>query len=115
MSDLTEEYNFSTLVRGDFMEAMRPLLSTFRYVLDAKTGKIRPKHPGVSDWDGPWFHVKHHPEADCNLWHKIIFDYYHFIPEGCLSCWKVVVRPRWIEDLFKLLEFQLRPNIQNVE
>lgn len=107
MKKITDEYNFGALIHSDFMEKMRTLLDTRQYVLDTESGKIRPRHPHLSDWDGPWFHVRHHPEADCNLWHKVIFNNFKFIPEGCLSCWKVVVRPQWLEDLFKLLEFQL--------
>jgi hypothetical protein len=48
------------------------------------------------------------------LWHQIIFDLIslkqpaekQFVPRNCLSCWKVVVKPRTLEQLFHLLELQ---------
>ena len=107
MKDLTEEYNHAKFELGDIFEPLRPLLQSGAYMMDTSTGKIRPRVQNMSDWDGPWIHTMHHPEADCNLWHKIMFNHFNFVPSGCMSCWKVVVRPRWLEDLFKLLELQI--------
>jgi hypothetical protein len=109
--DLGANYNIEGLKLGDIFEPLRPLLATGRMVLDSKTGKIRYKHECLADWDSPWLHVKHHPEAHCGLWHRVMFDYFKFVPSGCMTCWKVVIRPRYIEDLFKLLEMQLEMDV----
>lgn len=126
MKNLADEYDYGKYRLGDLFEPIRDALSTGRFVLDAQTGKIRPREKFLSDWDTPWFHTKHLDGANCGLWHRFMFDYYNFIPSGCMNCWKVVVRPQWLEDLFKLMEFQLeldkpskcgvelRPNVYGV-
>lgn len=58
-------------------------------------GKVRFKEGNLKRSAHPvWIHVRLHPELDCNRWHKIYFNYYHFIPAECHDCWKVVVRPK---------------------
>jgi len=55
--------------------------------------------------DSPWIHVKSAPNRNCGLYHT-----YHerlgFIHSVCQECWKVVVRPRTLLELYKLLELQ---------
>jgi hypothetical protein len=58
-------------------------------------------------WNTPWHHVNDDGKSDCYLWHSIIFDVCGFIPTGCLSCFKVVVRPKTLKQLFALLDLQL--------
>jgi len=104
--DLVKNYDIEGLKLGDIIEPLRPLLATGSFVVDSEKGKIVQRRPYTADWDGPWYHTKHHPDCDCGLWHKIMFDYFKFVPSGCMTCWKVVVRPKYLEDLLLLLEMQ---------
>jgi hypothetical protein len=50
------------------------------------------------------------------MWHRIMFDVVNetlpadkkFIPSQCQDCWKVVVRPQTLKQLFALLDLQIR-------
>jgi hypothetical protein len=76
-------------------------------VVDPKTGIL--VHPTKMHQviDTPWVHPKQHPEKNCELCHNILFPAFNFIPRMCLNCWKVVVRPRTVEELFKLYNLQV--------
>ncbi len=64
--------------------------------------------------DTPWHHVRHDEWLDCGLWHRVMFDFLsqqlpgRFVPSRCQECWKVVVRPRTVVELFALLDLQKR-------
>lgn len=77
-------------------------------------GKIAGDHRVA--WDQPWQHVRQHPMLDCHTWHSILFDVIvaglppeeKFVPSMCQQCYKVVVRPKTVKQLFGLLELQKR-------
>lgn len=77
--------------------------------------KIDP-HRGIFHYEGkpspfhkpPWIYVRSTREKKCQLWHSIVFEAYKLFPIGCLNCWKVVVRPRNVEELFNLLDYEQR-------
>jgi len=54
----------------------------------------------------PWNFVKTHPDNLCGFWNHILFAMYAdkmgMPAKGCQSCYKIVVRPRTLEELFKL-------------
>ena len=62
----------------------------------------------------PWIYIvskrgvekEHNRKAVCFVSKDIKFKYYHFIPIGCHACWKVVVRPRTLKELFALHDLQ---------
>jgi len=56
--------------------------------------------------DTPWHHVKHLVGKKCLLDHHIKFNLCGYVPPKCLECWKVVVGPRTLKELFQLLEVQ---------
>ena len=45
-------------------------------------------------------------DRHCRLWSKFYFGKYSIIPKPCFNCWKVVVKPRTFEELFKLMRLQ---------
>lgn len=67
-------------------------------------------------WDYPWHHVKHTDQVDCHLWHRVMFDVVNeslptekkFVPSKCQECWKVVVKPKTLKQLFSLLDLQIK-------
>ena len=53
----------------------------------------------------PWIHIKQAPNRHCGLY-QTYFQRFGFIHSTCQECWKVVVRPRTLIELHKLLELQ---------
>ena len=96
------EFDYEDFVSNDVIDKCRGLLESPNWVIDANTQKIRPRFPGASEWRTPWVHIKHEPVSRCGLWHKVMFDVWKFVPKGCLDCWKVVVRPKDLENLFRV-------------
>jgi len=63
------------------------------------------------DPDPPWAYVEHGTWQNCHLWHKVLFDIIFdqsLVPTDCYQCFKVVVKPRTIVELFAFLKFQQR-------
>ncbi len=107
----SEEPNFYDDLRNqDLIEMMGPAVAngTYRVQLD---GKLKADTGMTSE--SPWHHVNFIEGINCELWHQIMFDIVgqktgKFIPKACQECWKVVVRPRTLKELFTLLDVQLR-------
>ena len=111
---LDEPYSFYDHVKAnDVITILKPLLDSKSYVLRHGDGKFKVKGLHASSTT-PWIHVKHTPGFNCHLWHHIIFDVVcvqlpkdqQFVPRHCQGCWKVVVKPRTLQQLFNLLEMQ---------
>ncbi len=111
---LDEPYNvYEHLKSHDVLDMLRPLLDGGSYTLRQADGKLEVKQVQASR-DTPWIHVRHSLGYDCHLWNKIIFDIVvkqlpedqKFVPRHCQGCWKVVVKPRTLQQLFNLLEMQ---------
>lgn len=68
-------------------------------------GKI--KTPSKIATNIPWVFVEQEDARKCNLWHGIFFNVFGWLPSACLECWKVVVRPQTVSDLFELHEIQM--------
>jgi hypothetical protein len=70
-------------------------------------------------WDAPWHYVRHHPMLDCGTWHTVLFDVVsmglpkedRFVPSRCQQCFKVVVRPKTLKQLFALLDLQKKMGV----
>lgn len=53
--------------------------------------------------DPPWAYIKQGYNQNCQFWHHVLFDCFFNrskVPIHCHNCWKVVVFPRDIEELF---------------
>ena len=65
---------------------------------DGKIDCVRKQQP-----DPPWFYFKNGMNQNCQFWHYILFDAIFErkkVPIYCQNCWKVVVMPRDLEELF---------------
>lgn len=67
------------------------------------------------DWNSPWIHQKADYLKNCYLWKDIIFHEivekhlpasHQFVPVNCQDCYKVVVKPKTVEQLFRLEKIQ---------
>jgi len=101
---LYEKYNYSLLSKGDVLSNMMPDLQNGLYYL-RDDGLIT--RDQKMDWNTPWIFGKRSPERNCLLWHRVMFGIFGMLPIWCrLNCWKVVVRPRNLEEHFMLKELQ---------
>lgn len=102
---LYNKYDYSLLSQGDVISNMMPELQSGQFHLRMPDGKLDRKL--YMEWNTPWIFAEKAPERDCLLWHRIMFGKFGMLPIWCrLNCWKVVVRPRTIEELFLLKELQ---------
>lgn len=94
----------------DIIAHLRPLFQ--RGVACVRDGKVLIN--GEDSWDVPWIYItpeggieeEHNCRAICFMCAEIKFKGWSFIPIRCHSCWKVVVRPRTLKELFALHELQ---------
>ncbi len=56
--------------------------------------------------DLPWIYPNPPEDRNCLIYQIIFFKLFKLIHSRCLKCWKVVVRPRTVVELFGLLELQ---------
>jgi len=88
----------------DIVEKLRPMfVSGSLYVRD--DGKIAKnmKH----QFESPWLFARTAPNRDCWFYMVIFRDTWKRIHSRCQSCWKVVVRPKTLEELMKLRNLQV--------
>ena len=81
------------------------------YGISRESGKIEPITPFI-EHDVPWIYVHPDPGKNCGV-STMIFEMFKFVPSECMNCWKVVVLPRTVEELFKLYEAQLDIAVPN--
>jgi len=56
--------------------------------------------------DTPWHHVRHLKTKRCGIDHNLKFNRFGYVPPRCMECWKVVVGPRTLKELFLLLDIE---------
>lgn len=95
---------YGELTKADIITPVSGMFGT-GWTLD-DDGVARPISKSAIDISTPWIHPVPGKDKDCGLWHHIIFDQYHLLPSPCMECWKVVVSPRNLTELFGLLDFQ---------
>ncbi len=67
--------------------------------------KIRHTLPKVCGVQSPWIEVGKR-ERNCPLWLGYYLNKYGLISRNCFNCWKVVVRPKTLKELFVLFDLQ---------
>jgi len=64
-----------------------------------------------------WVYILKDDRFKCPLWSNIYFDLFKFQmgapPSGCQSCWKTVVRPRTLRELFKMKDIQAQLDVHS--
>ena len=60
----------------------------------------------------PWHSWEHQHRGGCNR-HLSVFDKFNIIPKYCFDCYKVLVEPRTVMELFKLLIVFDKIKLQN--
>lgn len=98
--------NYEDLKSWNLIARIKPLLDTGVLFINNETGMI--EQNARMSYNTPWIFRKGDPDRNCNLWHKVMFQGFDIIPRGCLKCWKVVVGPRTLKELFQLMYLQAR-------
>lgn len=104
---------YDWMVAHDIIEHLRPLWEQAGFRLRESDGKFIGDPRGQIET--PWHYVKERWEFDCFTWHHIIFEYisrrlilgHSFVPSKCHECFKVVVRPQTLKQLFALEKLQI--------
>jgi hypothetical protein len=95
------------LEKQDLIGRLKPLFDKGSLFVDPDDGKI--KQPlQVMLVNTPWVFVKQAEWANCSVWHRIYFNQFRAIHSGCYSCYKVVVRPQTVKELFELNDVMQR-------
>lgn len=95
-----------TLTKKDLLTKLKPLITNrgFKIRPDGKF-TTSPSEPSIQ-WNSPWVHQYQDGSKDCYKWHNVFFNTYGLTPTACKNCWKVVVMPRTLVELFDLYELQ---------
>jgi len=89
------------------------ILTPIRRELDAGSvklhpdGSIKPTGEVALFPEAPWI-TANYPmsERNCALWSRIYYERYGILSRNCFHCFKVVVRPKNLDDLFAILDLQ---------
>ncbi len=91
----------------DILKWLEPMINGAGYYIDKADRKIKRLKPGVG-WQTPWLHVKAAQDKRCNLDHHVLFNRCGIIPVRCQECWKIVVMPQSLKELFQLHDLETK-------
>lgn len=98
---------YMQLDRLQLINRLKPLLDRAGYKLRIEDGKFVPGNPALGH-DSPWVYVKSMDDnARCDVYHKVFYNLLDHIPSRCRKCWKVVIRPQTVVQLFDLYEYEV--------
>lgn len=103
------------LIDQDVFTEWQPLIDAGYYrVTQAgkliRNDKVKDEHgqeEGSTTINAPWIYVNPSPDIHCSWWTDMR-DMGKFIPTKCMNCYKVVVRPRTLQELMQLYQMQLK-------
>jgi hypothetical protein len=75
------------------------------YKLRPEDGRFVPRSAAMGH-DVPWVYVLSDHRARCDIYHTVFFSLLEHVHSYCRNCYKVVVRPRNLVELFDLYELQ---------
>jgi hypothetical protein len=75
------------------------------YKLRIEDGKFVPRNVAAA-YEVPWVYVKTVPDSRCDVYQVVFHQTLKHIHSFCRECYKVVVRPRTLAELFDLYELQ---------
>lgn len=96
---------YMNLDKLDIITKLKPILERGGYYLRPEDGKIVPRFTAIAH-NAPWAYVQTTPEARCDVYHKVFYKQLKHIHSYCRNCWKIVVRPRTLKELFELYEIE---------
>lgn len=97
---------YQDLQKKDVIGILKNCLMQQGWYIDMDTGLLTCKGRASHDPERPWVYVNPDPERKCGVY-TAIADNFGFIPQPCLDCWKVVVKPRTVKELMELYKLQM--------
>jgi len=93
---------------SDVITRLKPLLT--KGVLRVRDdGRLEPTFSMA--WNTPWLHAGLALNRNCFLYQEVYHKTLGVIHPRCFECWKVVVRPKTLDQLMALREMQLRHRV----
>lgn len=109
-------FDYETELKLDLIEKVKPALKS---KVASVTDDQKIVFHTMLAWTTPWiFEGDIDPHMNCAIAHKVVLKYFDFIPSRCQECWKVVARPKTVEQLFQVSEVQhgsSRPSKAGIE
>ena len=98
-------FDYEQELKYDLIEVLKPALE--KGLIYIREGDYKFVFKTIVAWNMPWvFGGKKDYSMNCPLFHSVILKYFDFIPERCAECWKVVVRPNTLSQLWKVSDLQ---------
>ena len=90
------------------IDKLQPLFAANKFVIELD-GKVKPMKKLTLDL--PWVFIRGRDFGDCYLYREVFFDVFGIVPAFCqYFCWKTIIKPRTVVELFKLYEVLRRLN-----
>ena len=97
--------DYAKTANSDHIEKVKDLFASGMLII--ADGRITPNINPL--WASDWlFLCDEQDTRKCHLYMDVIFPKYGFIPAKCHECWKVVVRPKTLKELFTVKDIQWR-------
>lgn len=93
---------YEQYIEWDVMEPLVADLGAGNTILDPKTQRVRWSRESLIN--RPWVSSGIDTYRDCSVWHEFVFQRYHVIHPGCMACWKIVYKPKTLEETFAILK-----------
>ena len=99
---------FEELIKVDVLQPIISMIYEGKLTLEAD-GSISLKRQ--IDPNSPWVFKGTPTDRDSTKWLGVYFRCYQLIPRTCHSCFKVVMKPETLEDLFKVWKLQMKTEL----
>lgn len=91
----------------DLLEMTKNDMGT-SFIIPPETGKITEVAVLKSThWDTGWVYTNADPERFCHIY-TMVAENMDYVAPKCMNCWKVVVRPKTLLQLFLLYDMQVK-------
>jgi hypothetical protein len=103
--DITKRYDYKRIKNTNILPSLKPLFDKGILMIRPEDQKIVYSKPQLL-WEVPWVYGVVSNTRLCSHDTRVKFEFLKILPHRCLSCWKIVVRPKTLLDLMKLMELQ---------
>jgi hypothetical protein len=100
---MSRKNTYLTLYTNNIISKITPLLTSEGWVVRKEDKKIAQQSTSIA-WNSPWvfFNQDIHPGMRCDVFLSVLYPYFSVISSRCRECYKVMVKPRTIVELFEL-------------
>ena len=99
---------YEDLKKNDVVSWILPLIKSGTYQVRRSDGRFK-LQPVQEPYESPWHHIGYAEGGNCPYLHQHLFDVISprtpagkFIPRKCQNCYKIVIRPKNLRQLFAL-------------